>query len=413
MLENFDLNDPTQSAFESIYLPRFQAVAARFGAFIEYKRDVAAIDLGLHLTSLDKVTNTRVWFQFKGIHTSTLSQQQFEDQGFASRSIKVKHLRAWYKSAEPVYLVYYIESADIFVAEDVRTIVDRDWGDEILNSAMFADRTADDPSVDIKISKMAQISQDFWQQLYSHRSMRVDGRSFRGRPLGHSHDPLSSTLRIMKPELFRSLVDDLLAEHSYKVAETLDVTDLFPGAERSGNVASLTCGMLHQKYEIVLQITNEIVPDEDGFRIEGNSYFAHGLCAVLTHSYVTTSPDAKKLAKLADVLLKKNIRRLLVFVNAPLLSDGDSKRVEAADGSTYHLHPGHGDLGTYRYVLSNTGLDCVPQHLEDIGFSLCITTNTYHRFRDRVSWWGHKLWAKEEGPFFILPNDGGPPIPFE
>jgi hypothetical protein len=39
----------------------------------------------------------------------------------------VNHLRFWYAAPEPVYLVVYVESVDLFIAEDVRDIVDRQW----------------------------------------------------------------------------------------------------------------------------------------------------------------------------------------------------------------------------------------------------------------------------------------------
>ena len=46
----------------------------------------------------------------------------------------------------------------------------------------------------------------------SHRSMRIDGPAFRGRPLGHNFDPLRSELNPMLPTEFVELVDGLLQE---------------------------------------------------------------------------------------------------------------------------------------------------------------------------------------------------------
>jgi len=85
-------------------------------------------------------------------------------------------LRAWYASPEPVYLVYYIEANDLFLAEDVRNIVESEWGDEVLNSKLFQDGA----EVTVKISTTEKVDSRFWTQLHGHTSMRTDGRSFRG-----------------------------------------------------------------------------------------------------------------------------------------------------------------------------------------------------------------------------------------
>lgn len=390
--DNTGLTDPEETSFERSYTRKFLNLSGSEGACIKYEEDVAALDLGLHLTAHNTVTNTRVWFQLKGIHDSTLPSDKFKNQGFASRKIRVKHLRAWYKSPEPVYLVYYVESADCFLAEDVRDIVERKWGDEILNTAMFENEESE---TTVRISNEAQINAIFWERLSSHSSMRIDGRSFRGRPLGHSHDPLTTTLGIMEPSLFSELVNDLLSEHGYRIKENLDVTELFADASRGGNLASLTCGVLHQKYEIILQLTNEFIPDENGFRIEGDSDYGFGPCAVLVHSQVTTPPDPAAVTAMAHRLVNtKRIKRLLVFVNGYMFTENHR-------GCCFY---------EYRQAINGTELRCTPQHLEDIGFNLCIATNTYHRFRDRVSWWGKALWAKEKEPQFVLPSDGGPPV---
>ena len=204
----------SEDQFESKYTLKFQLLANPYGVFIEYKKDRAAIDLGIHLMSHDVATDTRIWFQLKGKHKSTLSLEVFANADYVSYDFEIDHLRKWYRSPEPVYVVVYIESADLFLAEDVRDIVNRQWGDEILNPAMF---NKDQKKARVRISKNAEVNEDFWKRLYSHRSMRIDGRSFRGRPLGHSHDPLTTTLSIMEPSFFSELIDDLLSEYGYKV----------------------------------------------------------------------------------------------------------------------------------------------------------------------------------------------------
>ena len=170
---------------------------------------------------------------------------------------------------------------------------------------------------------------------------------------------------------------------------------LFNETSREGNLATLTYGVLHQKYEIILQLTNQFLPDEDGFRIQGESDYAFGPCAVLIHSQVVTPPNPTAVNGLARNLVEtKGIKRLLVFVNGYMFT-------EDGRGCCFY---------EYRQAQDGTGIKCMPQQLEDIGFSLCVTTNTYHRFRDKVSWWGKAKWAKEKRPLSILPSDGGPSI---
>jgi hypothetical protein len=291
-----------------------------------------------------------------------------------------------------VYLVIYVESADVFIAEDIRDIVRRQWGDELLNDAMFK---PNQETVSVKVLTSARVDEGFWGRLRGHRSMRADGRMFRGRPLGHDLDPLRTTLNPMEPALFVDLVRDLLSEHSYRSSETLDAQHLFPDAP-SGNCASLECGVLHERFEIILQMTTELIPDgDDGFRIEGDSDFAQGPCAVLLHSGVAACPSVQALKSLArELVSKRRITRLLALVNAPLRG-----QVKC--------------FGAYTEALRGSRLRCQPQHLEDLSFNFLTTTNTYYRFRERVSYWGQKLWAKEQGPFFVLPPGGGTPIPLE
>lgn len=45
------------------------------GVEMSYSRDRAAINAGLHLKLNSAMRDTRVWFQFKGLHTSTLCRQ--------------------------------------------------------------------------------------------------------------------------------------------------------------------------------------------------------------------------------------------------------------------------------------------------------------------------------------------------
>lgn len=371
------LKTPLETQFETTYTAKFKILASKYGFSIEYEKDIAGIDLGLHLVAGEKVTNTKVWFQFKGLHADTLSKTEFESSEFISYQINIEHLRAWYNFPEVVYVVLYIEAIDAFIAEDVRDIVDRKWGGEVLNDKLFK---PNQEKVTIKLKKQLVDDENFWKRLYSHKSMRTDGKSFRGRPLGHSYDPLRTSLRVMDSSLFENIVDDLLHEHEFQSLQEINVDNLF--ATKGKDKARLLIGILHQKYEIVLQILNEFLPDENNFRIEGESDFHQGKVLVFIHSQVESLPDQKEFGEFVKQLVEEHkIKRLLIFSN-----------------SSFNESP---SWGHYRLALEEIEIKCRPQQLEDLSFNFLTTNHTYEKFKDKVSFWGGKIWIKEEGPFYL------------
>ena len=52
--------------------------------------------------------------------------------------LELEHLKFWFASPEPVYFALYIEAKDLFLVEDVRSIVHRHWGEEFLSLGTFA-----------------------------------------------------------------------------------------------------------------------------------------------------------------------------------------------------------------------------------------------------------------------------------
>lgn len=69
--------------FESRYTTKLKARLAPLGQFVEYQRDRAALDLGLHLYEDGSgehgdrtLSQVRVWFQLKGKLASTLSMAE-------------------------------------------------------------------------------------------------------------------------------------------------------------------------------------------------------------------------------------------------------------------------------------------------------------------------------------------------
>jgi hypothetical protein len=133
---------PPEEEFEDEYTAKFRLMLVGRGIELEYKRDRAATDMGLHLTKrgpsgAKKPTTVKVWFQLKGKYSSSLPREEFQEAETVPVDVKIDDLQLWYASPEPVYLVLYVESADIFLAEDVREIVDRQWGEALLNRSAF------------------------------------------------------------------------------------------------------------------------------------------------------------------------------------------------------------------------------------------------------------------------------------
>jgi hypothetical protein len=126
--------------FERLYTERFRAFAAEFGEFVAYERDRGARDLGLHLThklssGKERLSSALCWFQMKGIMASSLPKKAFEKADEVKLSLEVKHLRYWFLQPMPTYLVVYVESAAIFLIQNIQDYVAKTWGKAILTLA--------------------------------------------------------------------------------------------------------------------------------------------------------------------------------------------------------------------------------------------------------------------------------------
>lgn len=359
-----------QDEFEGIYTEKFRVFARPHGEFVKYERDRAAIDIGLHLTQATRqrfrsVAHARVWFQLKGIRSSTLPLEKFRSLSHVPLDLDVTDLKFWYASPETVYLGVYIEAADMFLAEDIRDVVGRRWGETIFSPETFkpGQKTAR-----VAVSCRAKLDSDAWQRMLTHRSLRIDGPSFRGRPLGHRLDPLRCYLARMEPKVFSEVVGALLSAHGYRTTEDLDPAILFPAAHTSGDVISLTKGTFHHTYEWVLQMMTEFTFDEaSDFRIEGEPFHAQGPCAVVIHSNKASLPAPEAIRTFAQSLAAEETKQLLVFVN---------DRMDC------------GYFGNFNAGTRGTGVRCVPQHLGDLSFNLLTATNVYLEFRHKISWEG-------------------------
>src|SRR6266850_119213 len=226
-----------QDEFEGLYVEKFRSLARPFGEFVKYERDRAALDAGIHLTTktssiFRNVSNTRVWFQLKGIQATTLLLADYDKASEITLDLPIDDLRFWYASPEAVYLVVYVEAVDHFLAEDIKDIIDRQWGEEIFNPSTFK---AEQKHARIRVRKKSILDNALWDRMLSHQSIRIDGPSFRGRPLGHRLDPLRCMPETFEPAVFEKLVQRLLAVHGYRETEKLDVTPLFPASSSTGD----------------------------------------------------------------------------------------------------------------------------------------------------------------------------------
>ncbi len=80
-----------------------------------------------------------------------------------------------------------------------------------------------------------------------HRSMRIDGPAWRGRPLGHRFDPLRCQLATMEPRAFEELIFDLLDVHHFRASAELPAEQLVSIA--GDGAARLVVGTLYNTWE--------------------------------------------------------------------------------------------------------------------------------------------------------------------
>jgi len=176
------------------------------------------LDCGLHLYERAaperdlRLSQVRVWFQLKGIHATTFSPEAFgASETVPVADLPVDHVWFWYGAPEPVYLGVYIEAADEYLVADVREVVDRQGGAQMLGEK----REAGQATITLHVSKehtLARATQTFPRRA----SLRLDGPDFRGRPLGHRMDPLRSELLTLSPDDFEALVLRLLDAHDFR-----------------------------------------------------------------------------------------------------------------------------------------------------------------------------------------------------
>ena len=352
-----------EEVFEDRYTLKFKELVLGRGLLANFERDRARIDIGIMLNRIGslELSGVKVWFQLKGIHAKTLSAKELGSSGYASLPIRLDDLRFWYASPEATYLVVYIEATDQFLAEDVRDIVDREWGPEFLRSGRFGSQN----KITVRVSVEAVLTESVLDGMVAHRSMRIDGPAFRGRPLGHRFDPLRCELAPLAPDVFDRLVARLLDAHLLHDIAEVDPSRLLKGVGDSGHRLRMLTGTLHTTYEFPFagSIEYGFGRDVSVPRSEGQWFSAIGRVAVVVHSKVADLFEvSERLPELLAEWDAAGIRRILVFSNA---SDMDIPI-------------------QYRKIF---GKRCdVPQGLSSIAYNVLIATLVYMEFQEHLRW---------------------------
>lgn len=349
-----------EERFEEDYTAKFENLVRPRGLLIDFRRDRAALDVGIMLTELGtlELSGTKVWFQLKGVHKEKVSDADLTRTGHVAISVRLDHLRFWYAAPEATYLVVYVEARDHFLAEDVRDIVDRQWGVEFLHP----DRFGTQETITVYVAADAVLDDRALDAMVAHRSMRIDGPAFRGRPLGHRLDPLRCALDELDPEVFDGVVDSLLDAHLFRDVTERDATRLFPAG--SGQRVRVLTGTLHTTYEYPLADSVEIGVGGDGApREEGQFFTAFGRVAVVVHSTVAQPIEPSREARelFAD-LEAEEFGTVLVFANAP----------------DYDL------FAAYRALLGGHGT--IPQGLGSIAYNVLTATLVYLKHQEHLRW---------------------------
>jgi hypothetical protein len=95
----------------------------------------------------------------------------------------------------------HVEAAGVFLADDIRDLVDGLGGMPALASMHDAGQI----TLTLKVPTDSTL-ENALERMPKHRAVRIDGPHFRGRPLGHRYDPMRSELAPLPPADFEALV---------------------------------------------------------------------------------------------------------------------------------------------------------------------------------------------------------------
>jgi hypothetical protein len=269
------------------------------------------------------------------------------------------------RAPEATYLVVYVESLDLFLGRDVRDIVDERWGPGILAPENLRDQA----SVTVHLPLDAVFDESAVELASrAHRSMRIDGPTFRGRPLGHRFDPLRSELSPLEPDAFERLVSDLLNAHQFRTASEVDATRLVANVAPNSNHVRVFTGTFWTTYEYIFAGSVELGfgPDVEP-RMEGQTFRAFGRSMVVVHSRVANSiqPAEDVLEFVAELADREGCENFLVFANCE--------------------DHAHNMLLPWRRSIFG-GRTCVPQGLRSLAFNVLTATLVYLDNAENLSW---------------------------
>jgi hypothetical protein len=257
-----------------------------------------------------------------------------------------------------VYLACYVEALNQFLVADVRDLVEARGGLSWLREL----KQCGQATTTLRISLTATLDNAL-DRMPRHRSMRMDGPEFRGRPLGHRLDPLRSELGIMTPDLFGDVVDRLLVAHGFVPDRDLDLS-----AFDSLGTVRATVGRLHYRYEWTSPLFTEFGFDRDSsFREESAPFGIQGDVLVVRHTEALQAPISNEgVAQQMSQLIAEGVRDALVFVNA---SEGRAEFI-----------------GGWRVEALRPMRVQWPQGLGSLAYNVLTATNVYFEFVDRLPW---------------------------
>lgn len=356
---------------ENTYRYKFADILSAAGVVIHYDADRAAIDGALHLFVEDEKTDkaekyrratfSRVWFQLKGKRSDRFTADQFAAANAMAIPVEIDHLKFWYASPESVYLVGYVESVNTFLAVDVRDLVDQRWGERFYEKMELLEKKGQ-TTITVHLPGSAVLDTDRVATLVKHRSMRIDGPAFRGRPLGHRLDPLRSTIAVPDAEVWRGLVDGVLAAHDFE-----ELT-----RETAGDLTVLT-GTMHQTLLWQSPAFSEYGWDtRSRFRTEAAPEQLFGpVCLLLDRQQDRTTFSAAErrlIDRATDQQAVNGFRYGLLFRGRDLSGHGGTWRVALRESLAQRQH-GWSHLG-----------------LEALTYLVLVSTLVYLEYAPRLRW---------------------------
>jgi hypothetical protein len=352
---------------EDKYTKEFESLIGPFGILLDYQKDRAAIDKGLHLYTPDRdngqahPSQIKVWFQLKGKAKETISAERLKGMEYIPvAGLPVDTVQFWLASPECVYLVVYLEATDQFFAEDVCEIVRRQQPDAVSQPKLLS---PGNETVTLNVSKSAILNESVIKSMLNHRTLRIDGPAWRGRPLGHNLDPLRSEISPVEPEAYRRLVGRILDAHDFEWRLPVDLSSV---SSDYSNDFTMCIGTMKYTYEWTTPLFTEFGfgPGHD-FRIESAPEHVQGMCAVLVDARINESPlDYAALNAVCGELSRRyvGVSRLLAFINRP-----------------------HDDSEFGRIRNAAQPWNCLPQHLGSLTFNLLTATLIYLEFRESLT----------------------------